>query len=61
MDTNWTWPCPHREYIRRKLDIIRDYLDLCDVQDMPPLRCTVGLLARKIREYRAENHFYDCV
>jgi hypothetical protein len=51
----------HRDYIRRKLSAIWEYLAVCESQGLPPLRCTVGFLARKIRAYRTEHHFYDCV
>ena len=62
MDTNWTHPdFQHEEYIRRKLGAMDEYLRLCEFQDVAPLRCTVSLLARKIREYRIEHKFYDCI
>ena len=61
METNWTVPWPHREYIQRKMTAIQEYLEACEFQGVVPLRCTVSLLARKIREYRMEHKFYDCV
>jgi len=61
VDTNWTRPWPHREYVQRKLSAIQEYLAACELQEIPPLRCTVSLLARKIREYRTANKFYECV
>ena len=51
----------HRDYIRRKMFALGEYLRACEFQGMPPLRCTVSLLARKIREYRTEHKFYACV
>jgi hypothetical protein len=51
----------HADYIRRKLDLLWDYLRACEFQGLSPLRYTVGMLARQIREYRMVNKFYDCV
>ena len=51
----------HRDYIRRKLFVLNEYLRACEFQGVAPLRCTVSLLARKIREYRTKHKFYDCV
>ena len=51
----------HRDYIRRKLFALDDYLRACEFMGLPPLRCTVSWLARKIRDYRTENHYYDCI
>jgi len=62
VETNWTHPdFQHREYIQRKLTALQEYLTACEFMGLPPLRCTVSWLARKIREYRTENHYYDCV
>jgi len=61
VETNWTGPWPHREYIQRKMSAIREYLAACEFMGLPPLRCTVSWLARKIRDYRTENHYYECV
>ena len=51
----------HRVYIRRKLFALDEYLRACVFMGLPPLRCTVSLLARKIREYRIANKFYDVI
>ena len=62
METDWTHPhFQHQEYVRWKLEALGEYLTLCEFQGTAPLRCTVSLLARKLREYRTANRYYDCV
>jgi hypothetical protein len=51
----------HQEFIRRKVAAMLEYVALCEFQGITPLRGTTYLLARKIREYRKANKFYDCV
>jgi hypothetical protein len=51
----------HKQYIWRKLDALQEYLRLCGFRDVAPMRWTVRLLARKIRAYRVEHKYYDCI